>query len=244
MKRGTPNLIKFRKLSRALGWPQWKVVGLLESLWAFATENSPNGDIGKFDDETILLAIEYEDDEDVIEALVATGWIDKDEDHRLIIHDWQDHCPQSVKRRINRRLQPKATKTKSQPETTKPDPPAADSTAFSYVFIRKYPRKDAVFGVSKHWGPAVVALQAYADANPDIEIGDPNEFIIEKASEYAASPAGRDPKPGKTDYRPYPGNWLRDGHFLDNPHSWQQGEQGTGDADTRDMIAKALEASS
>ena len=98
MKTTTITSMKFLKLKRKLGLPHWQAVGLLESMWVFCMANAMAGDIGRHSNEDIATALEWAGDADqLIENLVATGWLDRHPDCRLAIHDWEDHCPNFVK---------------------------------------------------------------------------------------------------------------------------------------------------
>ena len=99
MKHKTPDSIKFRKLARRLGLPRYATVGLLETLWIATQVNTPRGDIGKFDNESIAIELDWQGDPDtLVNALVDTGWLDKhaDPEVRLIVHDWPDHAPRYI----------------------------------------------------------------------------------------------------------------------------------------------------
>lgn len=97
MKHQTPDLLKFKKLQRRLGVSRLVAIGLLESLWIFTQTNAPRGDIGRFSDEEIAAAIEWSGDHGaLVEALAETGWLDKCQDHRLVIHDWHLNAPRYV----------------------------------------------------------------------------------------------------------------------------------------------------
>lgn len=98
MKVGTTEKIKFKRTKRALGLPLWQAVGLIESVWMSAYQNAPAGDIGKMSNEDIAAAIEWEGSPDeLIAQLVKDGWLDEDEEFRLIVHDWSDHVAQFLK---------------------------------------------------------------------------------------------------------------------------------------------------
>ncbi len=107
MKQNTTSKLKFKKLRRALGdLPLYQVVGLLEALWQFAATDAPLGDIGKFSNEEIAMAIEWQGDADqLIEALVSTDWLDSSDRHRLVIHHWHEHVPNYLKQRIQRQVE-------------------------------------------------------------------------------------------------------------------------------------------
>jgi hypothetical protein len=93
VKRGTSDHPKVDELCALLSVPRYAAVGVLNTLWDWASRYVPQGDIGKYSDVVIAKKIDWEDDPAVLlSALIHTGWIDADEAHRLIIHDWPDHC--------------------------------------------------------------------------------------------------------------------------------------------------------
>jgi hypothetical protein len=97
---------KMKRLCRRMDIPLWQAVGLMESLWLLTGRETPRGDIGKLSNEDIALAIDYRGAEgELIEALVACGWIDRDEIERLVIHDWADHADDAVHMRLARSQQ-------------------------------------------------------------------------------------------------------------------------------------------
>ena len=71
--------------------------GLMEALWHLTAIEAPAGDIGKLSDEDIAMAIEWENDPtDLVNILVDVGFLDRSDEHRLLVHDWYDHCEDSV----------------------------------------------------------------------------------------------------------------------------------------------------
>lgn len=98
MKAGTVEHVKFKRLKRALKLTDWECVGILESIWNFTAHSHMDGAIGNSSNLDIALAIEWLGNEDeLIDSLVLTGWLDKCEKHRLVVHDWENHCPNYVK---------------------------------------------------------------------------------------------------------------------------------------------------
>ena len=98
MKSGTPNLLKFKRLQRQLGTSKSSTVGHLELLWLEACANCPEGDVGRFSNEEIAIMVDWAGDPDLlVESAVNSGWLDSCEVHRLLIHDWHEHCPNFVK---------------------------------------------------------------------------------------------------------------------------------------------------
>jgi len=103
LKREAVGHTKIKRLCRRLDIPLWQAVGLLELLWHVTAREAPRGDIGKLSNEDIALALDYRGDEDkMVDALVATGWIDNSQEFRLVIHDWHDHADDAVHVRLAR----------------------------------------------------------------------------------------------------------------------------------------------
>lgn len=77
------------------------VIGHLELLWAFTGKKAPQGNIGKWPDGAIARACYWMGRPEVfILALLESGFIDSDDEHRLTIHDWQEHAPRWVKSKL------------------------------------------------------------------------------------------------------------------------------------------------
>lgn len=103
MKRGTPTHPKMFTLSKLLGIPLPHAVGIMEILWQFTANYAPQGDIGKFTDDEIANAVHWEGNStELVENLIHSRWVDRCDHKRLIIHDWVDHCEDSVKKRVKR----------------------------------------------------------------------------------------------------------------------------------------------
>ena len=84
--------------------PKWQLKGLLQSLWDFTSENAEPGDIGRHTNAQIALGIgcTEKEIERFLGALIKTRWIDCSERHRLVVHDWHEHCEEWVKKRVKR----------------------------------------------------------------------------------------------------------------------------------------------
>lgn len=94
MKPNTPELMKFKRLQRRLNVGVAQLVGHLELLWISTAKNAPEGDIGRFTDEDIAIACHWDGDPtEFVVALVDCGWLDRCEQWRLVVHDWDQHAP-------------------------------------------------------------------------------------------------------------------------------------------------------
>jgi hypothetical protein len=103
MKREAVGHTKMKRLCRRLDIPTYQGVGLLESLWHLTAREAPRGDIGKLSDEDIALGIDYRGDEThLIECLVQSGWIDRSDQFRLLVHDWDEHADDAVNLKLAR----------------------------------------------------------------------------------------------------------------------------------------------
>lgn len=99
MKRGTPDHPKMKALARALNIPIAYANGIMERIWHFSAEYAPDGGIGKYGDQDIAVECGYDGDPELlVSALLAQNsrWLDNDDSVRLIVHDWPEHCEDSV----------------------------------------------------------------------------------------------------------------------------------------------------
>lgn len=103
MKRGTPHHKKMHALADVLGVRLNMAVGIMEMLWHYAGEYIPEGDIGSVPDKEIARAVDWSGKpKRLVDALVSTGWVDKHPKYRLVIHDWEDHAENSVRKKLGR----------------------------------------------------------------------------------------------------------------------------------------------
>lgn len=103
MKVGTSRSPKLHHLAKILGITRRDALGLLSMLWEWTWEQAPRGDVGRWPDESIALACEWAGDPaELVAALVESGWLDRCEKTRLLIHDYADHAPEFVKKRLSR----------------------------------------------------------------------------------------------------------------------------------------------
>lgn len=143
MKTGTLDKIKFMRLSMRLGLPRYAVIGLLEGLWYLTSTSAIDGGIGRFANDEIAAWLEWPGDPDeLIRALVATGWIDDvGGDVRLAIHDWEEHCSRTVRGNVARWRGNKFAGCAHQaPTNVEFSPPAAPPKGECMVKNREAPR--------------------------------------------------------------------------------------------------------
>jgi hypothetical protein len=131
MKRTGFDHPKHGRLMRLLNINHAYSVGIVESIWQFTAKHALRGDIGKWSDEEIAEAIDFDEKPaaELIEALVKAKWLDRQDDCRLIVHDWDAHCEDSVHLALARKLEhfangnrPKLTRLKT---TERPEIEAA-----------------------------------------------------------------------------------------------------------------------
>jgi hypothetical protein len=94
---------KFDRLQMRLGLARYEAVGILETLWHMAGRFAPQGDIGKYDDEEIEAWIGWAGEPGaLVTALIACRFIDRSDQHRLVVHDWHDHVDNTTKTALRR----------------------------------------------------------------------------------------------------------------------------------------------
>jgi hypothetical protein len=97
VKRGTPDHPKTLELARLLGLRKYQAAGVLECLWQFTAEFAKRGDVGRYSNEQLARAIDWDRDPlELVNALVAARWLDESRKHRLLVHDWPDNCEDNV----------------------------------------------------------------------------------------------------------------------------------------------------
>lgn len=78
-------------------------IGHLELLWAFVAQLTPQGNIGKYSDAVIADKARWRGKPAAfVQALVQAGFLDVDPDHRLLVHDWSEHCPNWVRAKLKK----------------------------------------------------------------------------------------------------------------------------------------------
>ncbi len=101
MKRETLRHPKTLDLAARLGVDRPTALGILTLLWDFTAEIAIQGDVGKWPNGAIARACDYMGDHDAfIRNLIDARWLDEHPEHRLIIHDWPDHCERWVKAKL------------------------------------------------------------------------------------------------------------------------------------------------
>lgn len=103
MKLDTPDHPKFVQMRSALGIPEVLLVGHMELLWHFTSKHAPRGDIGKWSNEAIEVAVRWEGEPGMfLKKAIQEGFVCESKDHRLLVHDWPDHMMEMIKKRLRR----------------------------------------------------------------------------------------------------------------------------------------------
>jgi DnaD/phage-associated family protein len=78
-------------------------IGILVMLWTWTLNAAEDGDLSAFPPRAIADAVEWQKSpEKLIEALVSSGWLDRDEEG-VRIHDWYDYAGRLIERRAEKR---------------------------------------------------------------------------------------------------------------------------------------------
>lgn len=102
--RAVPEHPKFARLKKELGLSKYQAIGLLEALWHFTGKFALRGNIGKFTDAEIEAWIEWSGLEGAaVKALTVSGWLDASHEHRLVVHDWNEHADSTTKKQLGRK---------------------------------------------------------------------------------------------------------------------------------------------
>lgn len=218
MKRLALTSPKIQQLADALQVPFYGAVGILELLWHFTAQNAPRGDVGRWSDEEIARAVRWPDctSSVLISGLISSKFLDMSKKYRLVVHDWAEHCEQSVKRSAAVTTYGFCTATSSklvahQSETSFKLSSRVnglarllkeEDTASFDAFWAAYPRREGKGRAQEAFAKALLAK--------------PAEAIIEAARAFAASPAGQ-----RGRYTPHPATWLNQARYDDDRSAWQ-----------------------
>jgi len=101
--RAVPDHPKFAHLKALLKLGKGATLGYLECMWHFAGRFTPQGNIGKYSDSVIENWVEWQGEPGMlIAAFIEAKWIDADDTHRLLVHDWHQHADKATKNALNR----------------------------------------------------------------------------------------------------------------------------------------------
>jgi hypothetical protein len=78
-------------------------IGHLELFWHFVAKHAPRGNIGKFPDGAIARACDWlGEPEEFLKSLLKSGFLDGSDEHRYLVHDWPEHCPNWVRAQLQK----------------------------------------------------------------------------------------------------------------------------------------------
>jgi len=105
MKTGTTRHRKVYALAETLGIRRAEAVGILTGFWELAGEQFPDGDFSKAPLSYLAEYCMWHQDkgQELLDALIKAELVDVLDDGRRYIHDWHDHCENTVHRKLWRR---------------------------------------------------------------------------------------------------------------------------------------------
>lgn len=255
MKKETHRHPKTYALADKLSVSRATALGHLTLLWDFVEDHAIQGDVGKWPDGAIARASDWSGDATAfVSALVEVGWLDEHPEHRLVVHDWCDHCQSWVRAKLQRaglgfietpidatiegsqdesideHLEPSSCAptepNQTKPSRTKPNQTrsSAPDRNYSADFLRFWEIFPAVRKGSKP-----VAWKAWCGA---VFRATPEE-IITAATEFAESDLA------KTEFCPGPAPWLNQDRWDDDRRSWQRRDGPNGVHPTKPTTRKA-----
>ena len=129
--RAVPDHPKFASLKTIIAQPKGATMGWLEAVWHFTGRFTPQGDIGKYTDQAIEAWVEWNGEPGfLIASLIETGWLDRDQEHRLLVHDWAQHADKATKNSLTRANQTFCTPTVRTPYVLHPYEKPESSTVY------------------------------------------------------------------------------------------------------------------
>jgi len=244
MKRATLNHPKTYALMAALKISRREALGLLTLLWDFTGQYAPDGSIGRFTNSVIASAVEWDTErsDEMVGHLVRTGWLDEmdDQNVRLLVHDWADHCESWVKKRLQREkrefvqyVRPKRTTIVDDQRTTvpgdhsgRPLPPFPSPPQPAPNQAKPAPIKaGTVEAIYQAYPKKVGKIAALNEIKSAIKIvtdrGQDSDWLLERVKVFAKSDAGN-----AGTYTLHPNRWFKNGRYDDDEAEWSRDETG------------------
>ncbi len=134
-----PKIYKLAKLLRIND--ENAPIGILLRLWWWAMDYAPDGSLGRYDADDLARATHWKGDaEDLLEALIGAGWIDKGPEG-LQIHDWYQYAGRLMEQREIKREQGRARQQRFKERHQKPEPePDPGAPAEDNAEVTRYSR--------------------------------------------------------------------------------------------------------
>lgn len=108
---------KVGDLARALGVERRIAIGTLACLWSWAVAMVRHGDVTGQEEEIAHATYFRGEPEQLMEALITTGWVDRDEaSGALTIHDWEDYAGRYEAAKANARQRKQAERERRKAE--------------------------------------------------------------------------------------------------------------------------------
>jgi hypothetical protein len=78
-------------------------VGILERMWHLCISSAKRGDIGKMENDVIAESVGWHGcPDELVSFLVECGWLDECSEHRIVVHNWEEHAPRHIKKNSKR----------------------------------------------------------------------------------------------------------------------------------------------
>jgi hypothetical protein len=212
-----PKLFKFASLT---GYDMDRCIGKLHRLWWWALDYAEDGDLSKFQPETIasgMAIFDMNESKKVVNALVESGFIDQ---KTSFIHDWLDYAgkylnskyhtsnPAKYKRILKKHRgrpkgepkgSPKAIHLPLPTNLNQPTYQPKDSRARFEIFWGAYPKKKSKGRAEK----------AFFKIDPD------EQLLAKMLSSIERARTSRDWLKEKGRFIPHPATWLNDKGWED-----------------------------
>lgn len=247
---------KLDDLARALAIPVPHAIGTLELLWLMAArqdgEDAIEGVLRGATPDKIARFVRWEGDAAaLVDALVRVGFLDRDSDGALRVHDWQDHRPaylndraRKIKRENKRpeipgtsgnipeppgtsgKIQPSASPPSALPEENPPVTAGAVTSPQPGTPTRE--QVDAIYAAYPRRRQRESARKAIARAVTALArergttVDQAAAWVLARTRAYAESPWARSHvEQGAREFLPYPASWFNGGGHLDDDAEWE-----------------------
>ncbi len=136
---------KTKKMARKLGETIPSTIGRLHFLWWWAMDYAQTGDLSKFEPSDIADAVMWDGNpNEVLTALIESGFIDACEDGTLAIHDWNDYAGRLIDKRKQNTERKRLSRERHADVTRTSHKTDVSVTGLPYLTVPNRTKKDVI----------------------------------------------------------------------------------------------------
>lgn len=125
---------KTLRLARLLGMDRYQVVGRLVSFWSWCLDNAPRGCLKDIESDILADVLDYRGSSgDLVESLIAAGFLDVAEDGELWVHGWDETMLPYIERKEKNAARMRETRAREREQSDDSETSASDGARATHV---------------------------------------------------------------------------------------------------------------